>query len=119
MRDCQRSPLREPRPNMITGRSARASTAAARSTAPLPGRASTDRAFSRPRLLRRREPRDLRPFRLLVEALLLEAGVEADVDRRGRRRARGDVGAAHRLHQRLWGRRLVIPFDDRAYIGAL
>ena len=78
-----------------------------------------DRALSRPRRLRRHEARDLRPFRLLVEARFLEARVEADIDRRSRRGARRDIGAAHRLHQRLRRGRLVIPFDDRADIGPL
>ena len=72
-----------------------------------------------PRRLGRQEARDVGPVRLRVERRLLQPGVEADVDRRGRRRARGDVGAAHGLHQRLRRGRLVVPLDDRADIGAL
>ena len=68
---------------------------------------------------RRLEALHVGPFRLLVELLLLEAGVETDVDRRGRRRARQHVGARHRFHQRIRRGRLVVPLDDRANVGAL
>ena len=78
-----------------------------------------DRASGRSRWLGRREAGNLRPFRLVVEALLLEAGIQTNVDRRGRRGARGDVGAAHRFHQRSRGGGLIVPFDQRADIGAL
>ncbi len=109
MRGCQNSLLREPRPNMITGRSARVRSAAAAATALL----------RRTRRLGRHEARQVGPFRHLVEARLLEAGVEADIDRRGRRAAGGEIGAAHGFHQRLRRGRLVVPLDEGADQRAL
>ena len=78
-----------------------------------------DRLLRRPRRPRRAKPRHIGPLRLLVELLLLEPGIETDIDRRGRRRARQQIGAHHGLHQRLRRRRLVVPLDHRADIGAL
>ena len=103
-RCCQACASRAPRPNMITGRCASLSSAAACSIALCAG----------PRRRRRREARHVGPLRLLVEPLLLQAGIEADVDRRGRRAAGHQVGAAHRLDERLARARLVVPFDERA-----
>ena len=78
-----------------------------------------DRLFRRPRRRRRLEARHVGPFRFLVELLFLEAGVETNVDRRGRRRARQHIGARHRFHQRVGRGRLIVPFDDGADVGAL
>ncbi len=78
-----------------------------------------DRLLGRARRRRRLEARHVGPFGLLVEPRFLEAGVEADIDRRGRRRAGGQIGPRHRFHQRLRRGRLVVPFDDGADEGAL
>ena len=78
-----------------------------------------DRTLPRARWFGRDEAGHFRPFRRLVEPGFLQPGIEADIDRRGGRRARRDIGAAHGLHQRLRRGGLVIPFDDRADKGAL
>ena len=78
-----------------------------------------DGLFRRPRRRRRLKARHVGPFRFLVELLFLEAGVETNIDRRGRRRARQHVGAHHRFDQRVGRSRLIVPFDDGADIGAL
>jgi hypothetical protein len=78
-----------------------------------------DGALPRPRRLGRQEAGYVRPLRLLLQSGFLQSGVQANVDRRRWFRARGDIGAAHGLHQRLRRGRLVVPFDDRADIGAL
>ncbi len=78
-----------------------------------------ERVLRRARRLRRLEPVQVRPHRLLVELGLLEAGIKHDIDRRGRRGARDDIRARHRLHQRGGGGRLIVPLHERADVGAV
>ena len=109
-RCCQACASREPRPNRISGRCAPLSSAAAASTA---SRAGRDGAGGVKRVMSGHSGS-------LSSRCFLQAGVEADIDRRGRR------GAGQRYWRGTSIRpapaaeaRLVVPLDERADQAAL